>query len=182
MGVPKSPRLKISQLCGTITSGADLWLGWGLDQSCSPCRVVSYGVLHPTCTQGNWVDSRLPVVRSQTTNLTPSLFFSHILCCRCPNGSCEPILDIYVSIVFQWYKELFKARGFEPCNCSLKFRESTETPTPKHNGSSFGSVSVHSHTLPHFGASPLACTLANPCLGHKPKARVATKYVCLIYF
>ncbi len=42
------------------------------------------------------------------------------------------------------------------------------------NGSSFGSVSVHSHTLPHSRALLLTCTLANPCLGREPKARVAT--------
>jgi hypothetical protein len=41
------------------------------------------------------------------------------------------------------------------------------------HGSSFGTVSVYSHTLPHSHAFLLACTLANPCLGHEPKARVA---------
>jgi hypothetical protein len=42
------------------------------------------------------------------------------------------------------------------------------------NESSFGSVSVYCHTLPHSWAPLLARTLANPCLGHEPKARVAT--------
>jgi hypothetical protein len=85
---------------------------------------------HATYTQGNLVDSQLFVVGSQTTNLTPSLSFDHKLCFRCANGSCKPILDIYVSINFQRYKKLFKAKGFDPCNHSLKIRESTETPTP----------------------------------------------------
>jgi len=66
-------------------------------------------------------------------------FFGHNLCFKCLNGSCKPILDIYISIVFQWYKELFKPMGFVPCNCSLKIWESI--------GSPFGSVRVHSLTL-----------------------------------
>jgi hypothetical protein len=41
MGVPKSPRLEVPQLCGITTSCADLQLGWGLNQSCSPCRELS---------------------------------------------------------------------------------------------------------------------------------------------
>jgi len=32
---------------------------------------------------------------------------------------------------FQWYKELFDVMGFDPCNRSLKIRESIGTPTPK---------------------------------------------------
>jgi hypothetical protein len=40
------------------------------------------------------------------------------------------ILNIYVSIVFQWYKELFKVMGFDPCNRTLKIREAIGTPTP----------------------------------------------------
>jgi len=37
-------------------------------------------------------------------------------------------LDIYTSIPFQLYKELFNARCFDPCNCDLSFRESRRTP------------------------------------------------------
>jgi hypothetical protein len=58
-------------------------------------------------------------------------FFGHNLRFKCPNGSCEPILDIYVSISFQWYKKIFNPMGFDPCNCSLKIWESIMTPTPK---------------------------------------------------
>ncbi len=46
------------------------------------------------------------------------------------------------------------------------------------NGGSFGSVSLHSHTLPHFRDLLLACTLPNPCLGREPKVKVATKMLC----
>jgi hypothetical protein len=37
-------------------------------------------------------------------------------------------LNMYASIVFQWYKELFKAMNFDPCNRALKTRESIGTP------------------------------------------------------
>jgi hypothetical protein len=51
------------------------------------------------------------------------------------------------------------------------------------NGNSLGSVRVHSLTLfctpwsmrCDSRASFLVCTLASPCFGHKPKARVVTK-------
>jgi hypothetical protein len=94
MGVPKSPRLGVLQLCETITSCADLRLGWDLNRSCSLFQELSNDMSHATCTQRNRVDSRLSVVGSQTANLTPGFSFGHNLCCRCPNGSCEPILDI----------------------------------------------------------------------------------------
>jgi hypothetical protein len=50
---------------------------------------------------------------------------------RCPNEQCEPILDIYASRDFHWYKERHKPLRFDPSNRSLKFRESTGTPSPK---------------------------------------------------
>jgi hypothetical protein len=34
---------------------------------------------------------------------TFDLSFGHNLCCKCPNESCEHILDIYISIAFQWH-------------------------------------------------------------------------------
>jgi hypothetical protein len=34
--------------------------------------------------------------------------------CKYSNGSYEPILDIYVLIMFQWYKELFNPMDFDP--------------------------------------------------------------------
>jgi hypothetical protein len=40
-------------------------------------------------------------------------------------------IDIYVPRAFQWYKELPNLMGFDPCNRSLKIRESTGTPIPK---------------------------------------------------
>jgi hypothetical protein len=129
MGVPKFPKLGLPRFWDPITLCADLWLKWSLKQSCSPHWNLSNGMSHATWTQGNRVDSRLLVVGSQTANLTLGLSFGQNLCFRCPNGSCEPILDIYVSIAFQWNKEIFKPMGFDPCNRPLKIWESIGTPT-----------------------------------------------------
>ncbi len=71
------------------------------------------------------------MVGGQTANLTPNPSFGHNLCFKCPNGSCEPILNIYVPRDFQLYKEWLNPIGFDPCNCSLKIWESIRTRTPK---------------------------------------------------
>jgi hypothetical protein len=104
MGILKFPKLGLLQLCGPVTLCADLWLRWSMTKSYSPHQELSNSMLHVTCMQGNGVDSWLLVIGSQTANLTPSLSFGHNLCFKCPNGSCKPILDIFVSINFQWYK------------------------------------------------------------------------------
>jgi hypothetical protein len=153
VGVLKFHQPGLSRLWGRITSCVDLWSQCSLKQSCSPRREISNDMSHAACTQGNWVDSWLLVVRSQTANLTPGHSFGHNLCFRCPNEQCEPILDIYTSIDFHWYKELFKARSFDPCNHTLKIWESFRDSNSQH-GSSLGSVKVHSLTLFAF---PGAC-------------------------
>jgi hypothetical protein len=124
------PKFGLSRLWGPITFCADVQLRWGLKQSCSPCQKFSNGMLHATYTQGNWGDFLLLVVGSQIGNLTLGPFFDHNLCFRCPNGWCEPILDIYVSIFFQWYEKILEPLGFGPCNHSLNIHESIRTPTP----------------------------------------------------
>jgi hypothetical protein len=86
---------------------------------------------HATCMQGNRGDPRLLVVKSQIVKLTLGPSFGHNLCLECPNESYEPILNIYVVRTFQWYKEPLNPMGFDPCNWSLKIRESIGTPTPK---------------------------------------------------
>jgi hypothetical protein len=131
---------------GRITSHVDLWLRWGLKQSCIPRRKLYNSMLHVACTQVNQVNSRLLVVGSQTINLTHDLSFGHNLYFRCSNGRCEPNLDIYTSINFQWYKKLFKVMGFDPCNCAMKVWESIWDFNSQH-GSSLGSVRVHALTL-----------------------------------
>jgi hypothetical protein len=180
--VPKFSKLGLSWLWSPIIFCVDLWLRWGVKQSYSPCWELFNNMLHATCTQGNRVDFWLLVGESQTINLTPCLSFGYNLCFKCPNESCEPILNIYVLRAFQWYKECLNPMNFDPCNRSLKIRESI-WDSNSHNGSSFESVRVHSLTLfctlgitrCNYWASLLARNLASPCFGCKPKTKVTTE-------
>jgi hypothetical protein len=150
VGVLKFPQLGLSWLWRSIALREDLRMKWGLKQSCSPHQELSNGMLQATYTQGNQGDSQLLMVGNQTINLTFGPSFGHNLCFKCLNGSCEPILDIYILKDFQWYKELFNLMGFDPWNCSLKVRDSIWTPTPKvgtHLGV-WGFIPSHSPTLP----------------------------------
>jgi hypothetical protein len=117
MGVLKFPKLGLLWFWTAIILCVDLWLRWGLKQSCSLRRDLSNDMSHATCTKGNRVDSWLS--------------FVHNLCFKCPNESCEPNLNIYVSIAFQWYKFFSNPMGFHPCNCSLKNWEFIGTSTPQ---------------------------------------------------
>jgi len=123
---------------------------------------------HTTYMQRNRVNSWLLVVKSQIANLTPGLSFGHNLCFRCPNASCTTILDIYVSIAFQWYKELFNPLGFDACNHFLNIRESIGTPIPK-VGVPLGVWRSIPHTLLHsrehatwLSSFPLGLQPCNP--------------------
>ena len=150
--VPKFPQLGFMSFWTATIFCLDLRLKWGINQSCSPFQDISNSMSYATFTKGNMVDSWLLVVKSQIGNLIPDLSFGHTLCFRCPNGSCDPILDIYVSIDFQWYKEFCNAMGFDPCNRFLKIWESTETPTPK-MGTHLGMWQfIPSHPLTFSGA------------------------------
>jgi hypothetical protein len=152
VGVPKFSQLEVSWLWGPITLRSDLRLKWCLKQSCSPCRELFNSMLHATCMQGNRVYSWLLVVGNQTANSTSGLSFGHNLCFRCPNGWCEPILDIDISITFQWYKKLFNALDFDPCNRSLNIWEFIGTPIPK-VGVPLGAWGfIPSHSLAFSGA------------------------------
>jgi hypothetical protein len=114
-----------------ITFRSDLRLQCSLKQSCSSRRELSNAVLHSRIGHQEEVASWLFVVGSQTGSSTPGPSFGHNLCFRCLNEQCELILDIYAPRTFQWYKKRHKTLRFDPCNCSLKFRESTRTPSPK---------------------------------------------------
>ncbi len=127
-GVPKLSWFGLPGLWMLITSRPNFGLGWGLNQSCSSPRELSNGVSHFTCMHRNQVDSWLLVVGSQTANLTPSPSFDHNFCCRCPNGSCEAILDIYTLRPFQQYKKRLNVKCFDPYDCTLSFQESRRTP------------------------------------------------------
>jgi hypothetical protein len=149
VGVSKFPKLGLLWFWGPITFCSDLRLKWGPKKSYSPCRELFKGMSHVPFTQRIWGDSRLLMVGSQTTNLTPGLFFGHNLCFKSPNGSREPILDIYVLKAFQRYKELLNLMGFDPWNYFLKIQKSIRTPTLKvrvHLGV-WGFIPSHSLTL-----------------------------------
>jgi hypothetical protein len=131
VGVPKFPKLGFLQLWRPIPLCVDLQLRWGLKQSCIPCWDFSNGMWHATFTQGNLGNSWLLMVRSQIGNLILGPSFGHNLCFKYSNGSCEPILDIFVLRDFQWYKRFFNPMSFDPCNRPLKIQKSIRTPTPK---------------------------------------------------
>jgi hypothetical protein len=130
----------------TITFCSYLQLRQGLKQSCNSCWELSKGVLHSTYTHRGRVNSWLLVIGSQIANLTPGLSFCHNLCCIYSNGSYKLIFDIYTLIAFQWYKKRPNARCFDPCNRTLKFRESRRTPK-----SPFRECESHPHTLSKQG-------------------------------
>jgi len=94
VGVPNFPKLGLLRLWRPITSSTDLRLRWDLKQSCILRQDLSNGMSHATYTKGNQGDSWLLVVRSQIANLTFGLSFSHNLCFKNLNGSCELILNI----------------------------------------------------------------------------------------
>jgi len=127
-GVPKLSRFELSGLWALITSHPEFGSRQGLNQSCSSLQELFNNMSHFTCTHRNRVNSRLLVVGSQIASLTFGPSFDHNLCCRCPNGSCEAILDIYTSKPFQWYKKRINARCFDPCNHALSSQESRRTP------------------------------------------------------
>ncbi len=143
---PEIAKVWTFTLYGTITLRSDLRSRRGLKRSSSSHQKLSNGVSQSTCMHRCRVNSQLLMVRSQTANLTPDLSFSHNYCCTCLNGSCKPILDIYTSIAFQWYKERPNARCFDPCNWTLNFWESLRTPK-----SPFRECESHPHTILKVG-------------------------------
>jgi len=181
VGVSKSRPTGLPGLWSPITLRADLKLKSSLKQSYSSCRELSNNMWHVICSQINRVDSWLFLVMSQNGSLTLDLSFGHNLCFRCPNEQCKPILDICVPRAFQLYKERYKPLRFDASNCSLKFWESTGTPSPK-VGVALGVWGfTPSHFLALLGVGDVTFDLLlgshpyNPfCLGREPKARVAT--------
>jgi hypothetical protein len=139
-GVPKLSRFGLLGLWASITSCSDLGLGWVLKKSCSSLWELSNAMSHSSCKRQIRVDSWLLVVGSQTINLTPGPSFARNLNYKCPNGSCEAILDIYTSRPFQWYKENPNARCFDPWNWALSFRKSQRTQS-----SHFWECEFHPH-------------------------------------
>ncbi len=131
LGIPKFSKLGLLQLWKPITFCTNLQLKWGPKNYYNPYQELSNNMWHATYTQINQNDSQLLVVGSQIGNLTIGPSLGHNFCFKYFNGSCKPILDIYVPRAFQWYKELFILMSFDPYNRPLKIRESIKTPTPK---------------------------------------------------
>jgi hypothetical protein len=114
-----------------ITLDCKVWSWRGLNQTCSPRGDLSNDVSHSQLGGREEVDSRLLVVGGQIASLTPGPSFAHNLGCRCPNGQCEAIFDIYASRPFQWHQEHLNARCFGPFCRTLNIRESRKTPNPQ---------------------------------------------------
>ncbi len=139
-------------LWALITPDCQVWSQRGLNQTYSPRRDLSNAMSHFPFGGREEFDSRLLVVKSQTTSLTPGLSFAHNLSERCSNGQCEAIFDIYASRPFQWHQEHLALRCFGPCCRTLNIRESRRTPSP--GGlpvPNFGSVGIHPYTWPKWG-------------------------------
>jgi hypothetical protein len=150
-GTPKvesqnCPSFGLPGLWDIIASRPNLWLGRGLNQTCSPLQDLSNARSHSPSARWEWVDSRLLVVESQTANLTPDPSFARNLGCRCPNDQCEAITNIYTSRPFQWHQEHLKARCFAPCCRALNIRESRRTLSPQ-----LWECEFHPHTWSKWG-------------------------------
>jgi hypothetical protein len=131
------------------------------------------------------------MVKSQIGTLTPDFSSGHNLCYKYWNVSYKPILDIYISRYFQWYKNLFSPMSFDSWNPSLKIRDSIGFLTPK-VGIHLRCVGSFPHTFSHswewkceswvtFSAHTYPCL----CLDCKPKARVMTSwrtFCCKYYY
>jgi hypothetical protein len=139
---PKTPKLEsrnypetvpggVPRLWELITLDCKVWSQRGLNQTCSPRRDLSNDVSHSQFGGREEVDSRLLVVRSQTTSLIPGPSFAHNLGYRCPNDQCEAIFYIYASRPFQWHQEHLNARCFGPCCRTLNIQESRKTSNPQ---------------------------------------------------
>jgi hypothetical protein len=127
---PETVPVGVLGLWKLITPDYQVWSQQGPNQSCSP-RDLSNNISHSQFGGREEVDSRLLVVGSQTVSLTPGPSFAHNLGCRCPNGQCEAILNIYASRPFQWHQKHPNAGCFGPCCRTLNIRESRRTPNPQ---------------------------------------------------
>ncbi len=114
----------------------------------------------------------------------PAPSFGHSLCFKYPNGSCEPILSIYIPRALPWIKDVFNPMNFDPWNFPPRIQESIRTPIPKvgvHLGV-WGFIPSHSLTLlrtwnvtPRLHSWPTF--LQALYLGRELKVRVTTSFL-----
>jgi hypothetical protein len=97
VGVMKLSRVGVSGLWELISPDCKVRSRRGLNQSCISLWELSNAMLHSRIRCQEEVDSWLLMVRSQTASLTLGPSFAHNLGCKCPNGSCKAILDMYTS-------------------------------------------------------------------------------------
>jgi hypothetical protein len=129
--VPKRSRIALPRFWASITSCSDLWLGWGLKQSCSSLWELSNAMPHFSYRHREEVDSRL---------LGPS--FAHNLGCRSKWLMRGHFGHLHFK-TFPMTSRKPNARCFDPFNRALNFQESRRIPT-----SHFWECEVHPHTYP----------------------------------
>ncbi len=100
VGISKLSRVRVPGLWTAIAPRPELGSGRALNQSYRSHQEFSNVVSHSLRRRPEKVDSRFLVVGSQIGSLTPGPSFAHNLGCRCPNGQCKAILDIYTSRAF----------------------------------------------------------------------------------
>jgi hypothetical protein len=154
-GVSKLSRFRLPGLWKLITPSSDLQLWWGLKKTCNSPQELSNGVSHSTYTHRGGVDSRLLVVGS-----LPDPSFVHNMGCKCPNGSCKAILDIYTSRTFQRYKEHFNALNVQQCFDPLQ-SSSEFSGIPEDSKFPLLGVWISSSHLPQNGVATLWDNIIN---------------------
>ncbi len=112
LGISKFSKLELLTFWKHVISCVDIWLWWSLKKSCSIRRNLFNNMWHITCTHVIQGDYWLLVVGSQIDILIPDLSFGYNLCYKYSNVSSKPISNIYMSRIFQWYKELFQSNEF----------------------------------------------------------------------
>jgi hypothetical protein len=127
------------------------------------------------------------MIKNQTDTFISDLSFGHNLCYKYSNGSCEPILDIYVLRTFQWYKEVFNLMGLTFQIVIWRFRNPSGFQFPKWK-STWECVGSFLHTFPHSWECDCDSLLALsthtfpcPCFGREPKAKVVTHVIHIVY-
>jgi hypothetical protein len=128
---PETVQVGVPEFWELISPDCQVWSRRGLNKSYSSLRELSNAMSHSRFGCREEVDSRLLVVGSQTTSLTPGPSFAHSLGCKCPNDQCEAIFDIYTSRPFQWNQEHPNVRCFGFYCRTLNIRESRRTPNPQ---------------------------------------------------
>jgi hypothetical protein len=119
--ISKFSKFELPQLWRPITSCINLWLKWGLKQSCSLHRKLSNDMWHATFTQVNQGEFWFLMVKNQIGNLTSNLSFGIIYVLSTQMGHASPFkTSMFQKISYGEFNELFNLMSFDPWNCPLK--------------------------------------------------------------